>query len=1020
MNLIQSALKNKQFILTLYFFFAILGIYSIFTIPRYENPPITAPGVSIFIGYPGASPQDVEKLILDPLEDAIHEISKIKRLQSICKDDLVELRIEFHHDVDINEKYREIIDKFNNIEKDLPEDIAYRLFVKWSVSDINIFQLAIVPDSLSYFELDRISEDLKNDLEQISGIKKVSIYGLPEKKIYVDVDPALLSQYHLSALQLLSILQSSNYSLPGGSIQMGARKVQVQLNTDLNNVYQLQNLVLKSDGKHVLLLKDVAHIYSKYENKDYIVRFDKKPAIFIAVSQEEKKNIYPIISKVKKVIQQYESRYPTIHFYPAFDQSRSVSYRLNNFLINFLEGLFLVGVIVFLLIHYRASLIILLALPLSLLIALFLLDTQGFGLQQVSIAGMIIALGMLVDNSIVVTENIERMIANGIPRDEAVIKAPSQVAWAVFSATSTTVLAFTPMLFLKSSVGDFVRTLPLVVIYSLVASYLISITLTPILSQMFLSTAHQEKRSFLQRGLQVFLQRYYKPLLEHVLLSPHKYIGIAFIIFVFSLGLFPFIGISFFPKAEIPQIMVQVKLPKGSSIHETDKITAIVEDSLLTIDGVLHISTNIGHGNPRIYYNHLIPLQDPSMAEILCEIKTFNPVEIAKIVEKIRRKISSIPGAEMKVIEFTQGPPQEAPIEIRVTGKNLDKLMRISRKMETIISTHPAVVNIENPLKHQKLNLKIEIFRDKASLYGVTMQAIAQTVRTALEGTKMTSIHASSGEKFDIIVRLASSDSIKLSDLYGLYVPSISGALVPLKEIGRFYFESQPVEIRHYNFLRVGMVKADVKRGYSAVKVTAELKKKLDQALPHQKEYKISFGGEKENQQEAFRGMYRALMVAIFLVILILVIQFKSYFQPFIIISAVPMATIGSFVFLFITRNSFSFMAFIGFISLVGIVVNNAIVLVDYTNQLLQEEQKLDEAIREAATTRFRPIISTTLTTILGLLPLTLFGGTLWAPLGWVIIGGLLSSTFLTLLIVPALYKIFYKVEKFVQTGLKT
>ncbi|GAB4182037.1 MAG: efflux RND transporter permease subunit [Calditrichia bacterium] len=1013
MGLIKLIFHNRQFVFTFFVFFLVVGIVSLFTIPRYENPPMTAPGISIFVGYPGGSPGDLETLILDPLEEAFHEISDIKKIHSICKDNLIELRIEFDHGTDIDDKYREVVDQYNSIEHMLPEEIAWKLFVKWAVSDINIYQFALIPNHVNWDRLKDVTEELRKDLEKIKEVKKISVSGLPEKRIFIDIDPNLLAEYNLSFPDIAGIIQHSNIALPSGNFYVGEKNIQIKLNSEIVTIDQLKNLIIKSNGLHVLRLKDVARIYGGHDPVNAIIRCDQSPALFISVSQKEGVNIYNVSQEVMKTVSTFKRKYHhELSVITVFDQSRIVSHRLNNFAVNFGEGLILVAVIVVLLINVQASLIILISLPLSLLIAIFALDLQGIGLEQVSIAGMIIALGMLVDNAIVVTENIERHLREGKSKMRAILEAPAEVLWPVFTATATTILAFAPMLFLDSMVGDFIKSLPLVVIYSLAASYMIALTLNPLLSYYYLPEQTKERFSFLRKGLEKFLTKVYQPILKELIHRPMKYIWIPLILFLFSLALLPFIGISFFPKAEIPYIIIQVSTPKGTNLNATDAVVKKIEEKLVDIPHIRHISTSVGQGNPRIYYNHFTPLEDPSISEILVELNTFSPIKIGEIVDTVRSRLSNVTEADINVIEFMQGPPQEAPIEIRIIGQQLDRIDDVTAQIKKILSKHPAVVNIQTPTSMNKMELKIKIDRDKAAMLGIGMTTLAQTMRAAIEGFEVKHLKRNDGEKFPIVVRIGPKDSIRYSSIKQIKIPSVSGALVPLNEIAEFFYETTPVEIRHYNFDRIGLIKADVKRDYSAVKVIGELERQIKEAGIGGSQIQIQFGGEKESQQEAFGSLYYAFMIAFLMVLLILVIQFKSYFQPLIIVSAVPLSTVGSFVLLFITGNSFSFMAFIGFISLVGIVVNNSIVLVDYTNQLLARGKPLDEVIIDAASTRFRPILSTTITTILGIFPLTIFGGTLWAPLGWVVIGGLVSSTLLTLLVVPALYKLLYKVER--------
>lgn len=1010
--MVKWAIRNKPFILTSTLLIFIAGIFSLYQIPKYENPPITAPGVSVFIGYPGANPLEMEKLILNPLEEAIHEISSIKRIHSICKDNLVEIRIEFTHGVDVDDKFREIMDAYQSKTDELPSDIQFAHFIKWSVSDVNILQIAIEPVSGNPEDIREIAEDLKDRLERIEELKKVTITGLPEKKVYIFCDPELLQRYNLSYLQLMEILNKSNTSIPVGAIKIQSRRIQVETNAEISDPDDLKNLIVKTDGKTFLRLKDIATVRIG-EDEDAPVTFTGgKRVVFVSMAQKENVNIFSARSKVGKILEEFQAKYHTVcNFQPVFDQSRIVSYRFYGFFGNLIQGLILVGLITILMIQFRASFIILMSIPLILLGSIFLLNLQGYGLDQVSIAGMIVALGMLVDNSIVVTENIERHLRLGKNRLQAVLDGTNEVILPMFSATVTTVLAFVPLLFLNTQVGDFIKTLPLVVISSLIFSYIIAVTLNPILSFHFLSANHSASRTF-NRIIEDILNRYYTPLVHRILQRPLKYIGLGLIYTLLGIAFLFFIPVSFFPKAEIPYLMVQIRMPAGYSITATRNFALQFERKVRSTEGVVSTAVTIGQGNPRIYYNHLTPIADPTISEILVELKTFSPSEIGTIAQNLRKLSPDYSGPEIKVIEFTQGPPQDAPIEFRIFEDDLQKLEIITKSIFSIISSHPGIINIDIPLLRKKLTLNLEIDRDKCSLMGIPTDRIVLSSRAALEGMEVKPIRMKSGEEMPVVLQMASKDSISLSRWMKTPILSLANKQVPLEQLVKMNIFSTPTEIHHHQFQRVSVIRADVRREFHALEVVKELESRI-RSHPELEGIPFSVGGERENQQEAFGKMYYSFAIAFALVILILVIQFRSYLQPLIIMTAIPVATIGAFFSLFLFRQTFSFMAFIGFTSLIGIVVNNSIILVDYINQLLSGSMNLDEAIIQASMTRLRPVLSTTLTTILGILPLAIFGGTLWRPMALVIMGGLISSTILVLLVVPSLYKIVYKAEKY-------
>ena len=671
---------------------------------------------------------------------------------------------------------------------------------------------------------------------------------------------------------------------------------------------------------------------------------------------------------------------------------------------NLIQGIILVGIVIFLSLGFRASILVIIAIPLSILIGLGWVDIAGFGLQQISIAALVIALGLLVDNSIVITENIERFMRKSEDRTRAASEATSQLAWPIIAATLTTILAFIPIITMPDKAGRFIQSLPVTVILTLIASLLIALTLTPFLASRFFRTQSQKRKI---RGFRVFLKKmiegpYRKTL--HFSLKRGWFIILVSVLALGAAGLiFSRVGVSFFPKAEKPQFLVRISVPESYSIEKTDEVTRYVEAVLDTITDVEVYASNVGHGNPRIYYNTFPRRNEKNFAEIFVELHEYEVEEFDALIEQLRDSFSNYPGAKINVKEFEQGAPIEAPLTIKVTGDNLDTLRSLSSKILTWVENTPGVVNSENNLDRKSTDIWFKINRQKANMSGVPIHAIDMTIRTAIAGSQASVFRDESGKEYDIILRLPSGSSFQ--DIQKIYIKSMTGEMIPLRQLVNIEYKRAPGIVSHYNLSRDATITADIEKGYSLDEIIEDLDKKIV-AMEFPKGYDYKYTGELESREESFGGMARASIIAIIAIFAVLVLQFGSFLQPLIIFSAIPLALIGSTLALYITGYSFSFTAFIGLISLIGIVVNNSIILVDYANILQKEGKGLDIALIEAGETRFTPIILTTLTTIGGLLPLTLQGGTLWAPMGWTIIGGLLVSTFLTLVVVPVLYKL--------------
>ncbi len=1007
MNLPKFAIENHQFSTIAVSILVLLGVVSFLSMPRSENPQVSPPGSTVFVVYPGANPTDVEKLIVKPIEDELNELEDIKTVNSVSRTGFCKIEIEFFSGSDVDEKYSDVLQKINNIRSVLPDEVLSVDVIKWTITDVKILQLAMVSKNVPYYELEDEAENLKDQLKNVSGVKKVDLWAFPERELRVTPDFERMAQQNISLTTLIGVLQSNNLNIPGGKIDIGGKDFSINTSGNFENIDAIKNTILNFGNNQIVYLKDIAKVEFTYEDQNYYARFNGKRCVFITISQKSGTNIFTITDKLKDKIKKFnEELTERIKIETVFDQSIGVANRLDGFFINLLQGLILVGIIVILAVGFRASIVVLTVIPISIIIGIGLIDLSGYGLQQMTIAGLVIALGLLVDNAIVVTENISRFINLGYSKVEAAIKGASQISLAVTSSTITTVLAFVPMMLMSGVVGDFIRSKPIIVSFTLLASLWISLTVTPYLSKQLFTEKSAKHKSKIRNFIDQKIIARYKIRLNFALNHPKTIVIIASVVFVLSLGLFPLVGVSFFPKAEKPQFLINVNLPEGSSIDKTNEVAKYIEAVLSKKEEVKSYAVNIGRGNPRIYYNVLTKRNAANHAQFFVLLKEFEFYSFNNFLDELREEFDMYPGAKIEVKDFQQGPPVEAPIAIKIIGDNIEKLKELSIVVEDYINKTEGTLNVYNPLRTTKTDLHININRAKAAMYGVQISEIDKAVRAAIAGIIVSKFRDDEGKEYKIVVR-GEQDYINQLDKFDkIFVSSLRGAQIPLNQLANIEFESSPLEISHFDLSRNVTVTSDVKSQYAVNEVTNQIISKLEN-FDFPKGYSFYIGGELESQQESFGGMAKALIIAIVGIFGVLVLQFKSYSQPLIVFSAIPLAIIGSIIALLITGNSFSFTAFVGLTSLVGIVVNNSIILVDYSNQLRTEGKNIIESVKEAAEVRFVPIILTTATTIGGLLPLTLAGGTMWAPMGWAIIGGLIASTFLTLIVVPVLYKIY-------------
>ncbi len=1013
MKIPRLAIENYQFTLTAFLLLLILGVSSFFSMPRSEDPPMQLPGASVIIIYPGSNPIDLEQLVATPLEEAINELDDIKRMETAMRDGILVTSVEFTFESDPDEKFDEVVQQVNSIRDELPDEIYDLEILEWNSTDVVMMHLAIVSETAEFAIMENEAEMLKKRIERVPGVKLVDLLAIPELEVRVSLDLEKMSQMNITIDLVSKAIMSNNANIPGGSMKMGERDFSIKTSGSYQDLDQISNTVVSSYNGRNIYLKNIADVHFDYADHIYFARYQGKRAVFLSVMQKEGYNIFKITGKIHQIMEDHASGLDNeMQLITVFDQADSVDERINGFLSNLFFGILLVGLVIFLSLGFRASLLVIIAIPLSILIGLGFVDLSGFGLEQMSIAGLIISLGLLVDNSIVIVENIERFIGLGNTNRDAAVKGSAQLGWPIISATVTTMLAFIPIIAMPDKAGRFIQSMPVTVIFTLFASLCIALLLTPYLANIFLKK-HSDKTTKKHELNLKFLMRYliagpYRISLDFALRRRGLVILISLALLAGSLGLFRLVGVSFFPKAEKPQFMIRIHTPDGVNIDKTDEVARKVESMLDTLEGVKHYATNVGHGNPRIYYNIFPKRFERNFAEIFVELEEYEVEQFDALITDLRNLFSDFPGARIDVKEFEQGAPVEAPLVVKITGPNLDMLTKLSEDFEYFLREEPGLVNIDNQLSKASTDLYININRDKASMLGVPIYEIDRTIRTAITGMPVSSFRDVEGNEFDIVLRLPFKDRLRLEDFERIYVSSMSGHQIPLKQLARLELKEAPGIITHFDMDRNGSLTADIRKGYDLDDIIASLDARF-QSYPIPPDYEYKFTGELENREESFGGMARASIIALIAIFAVLVLQFRSFSQPFIIFSAFPLAMIGSVLALYVTGYSFSFTAFIGLISLIGIVVNNSIILVDYINKLLEEGMDKITAIKQAGETRFTPIVLTTFTTIGGLLPLTLRGGTLWAPMGWTIIGGLFVSTFLSLLVVPVLYHMYTK-----------
>lgn len=1007
MKISEYAVKNSQFTLVIFLMIIVLGITTILNMPRSEDPEMHAPAYLIIVNYPGTSPRDIEDRVVTPLEKVISGLDDIKRVRTSVANGVAVIRVEYKYSSNIDSKYQEIVREVNNKRSELPAEITNIDIQKQQPSDVNVLQAALVSENAPRSKLQYYAEKLQDELEKVSALKQVTIYGLPGQQVRIELNLEKMSQMHLPVSAVVNSLHSEMASIPGGSVDASKLTFNIKTN-DYRTLDAVNNTIVYALGGKNIALKDIARVYYGYGEEKHIARLNGHRCVFVVAAQKEGENINRTQTQYVKVLADFKKVLPAnIDLVQNFDQADNVNRRLTGLSHDFIIAILLVA-ITLLPLGIRPAVIVMISIPLSLAIGIVLLQLFGFNLNQLSIVGLVVALGLLVDDSIVVVENIERWMLEGHSRMEATLKATGQIGMAVVGCTVILIIAFMPLVFLPEGSGDFIRCLPLAVIFCVLASMAVSLTIIPFLSSRLLKNhTGNPEGNFLMRGLKRMIHGSYARLLDKALQRPFITIGVAVVIFVASLQLFGAIGFSLFPSSEKPQFLINITTPNQSNLPYTDSITRAIEKQLKQEPIIKYYATNVGHGNPRIYYNVIAENNRSDFAQLFIQLdEDTRPDAKLALIQKLQNRWAHYPGAKVEVKNFEQGPPVVAPVEVRLFGENLDTLRALSAKVEKMLHETQGTMYVNNPVSLLKSDIRVAVNKDKAQQLGVSSLAVDQIARLAVTGLDMGTYYNNDNKYgYAVLLTRMKDGRPNLDAFRNLYVNNAQGNALPLNQVADLKLEASPAIINHQEKKRVVSVQANVQKSFLVSRVLDDVQQKMDKMkLPVG--YSYEMGGEVESRNNSFGGFLSIILVTVFMFIAVLVLLFKTFKSMLIILSVIPLGVVGAAVALWVSGNSLSFVAIIGLIALAGIEVKNTILLVDFTNQLRRQGKGLQEAIREAGEVRFLPIVLTSLTAIGGLIPIAISTNPLISPLAIVLIGGLISSTLLSRIVTPIIYEL--------------
>ena len=1010
MQLLEFPIRRYQFTLVVFLCLAAIGWFSFSNIPREEDPFFKTAAYSIPIIYPGADPVEIERLVVKPIEDRIAALDDVFKLETTVVDGVGVIFIQFGVNSDPDKKYDEVTREVGVVRDSLAaggSSVVNITVRKWSPAYVNIVQFALVSEEAPYSELEDTARDLADALKAVPGVRTAETWAYPKREMRVALNLARMAELKITPTQVMNALQSENAAIPAGFIDLGARSFSLKASDSYNAEDDVRNTVVASRNGQITRVADVAEVRWDHAPLSYVGRYNGKRAIFVTAQQQDNQNILKTNERIAAAVEAFRSNNlpARIQLEWGFRQADNVAHRLNSLYRDFGIAIGLV-MVTLLPLGLRAAGIVMIAVPLSLAFGLMVLYFAGYSLNQISIAGFVVALGLLVDDSIVVVENIARHLREGHSRTQAALLATRQIFEAILGCTATLVFAFLPLLMLPGDAGKFIRVLPTAIVATVLGSLIVALFVIPFLaSRLLKQEGHSEGSPLLQKVMAV-IHRYYRPALHVSLANPKTtaWVTIGGSLLLSALVV-PILGSSLFPKADTPRFLVNISTPNGSSFAETRKALDFVEAKLNQIPEVRNYFSNLGHGNPQIYYNH-IPTEDAAnYAEIYVQLHDYDARTTPLRLDELREQLDVYPNARITVKEFTNGIPISAPVSVRVLGPDLEVLQKLSHQVEALVKETPGARDVKNSMRVTRTNLRLHVDSAKANLLGVPTVEFDRAVRLAVSGISAGKFRDAEGEQYDIMLRAPVGERATLDTLQQTRVATVTGQSLPLSQLATLQFESAPILIQRFSRERAVVIDASAERGQNVGKLTAAVVQKLDE-FSWPAGYRYTLGGEAASSAESFSGIGTAIIVAIFGIFAILVLEFGSFKSTLIVLTVVPLGVLGGLLMLLATGNDISFTASIGFIGLIGIEIKNSILLVDFTNQLRREGVSLDEAIERAGEVRFLPILLTSATAIGGLLPLALENTGIYSPLAWVIIGGLITSTLLARLVTPVMYKL--------------
>jgi len=1001
------------------------GLVAYLRLPREASPDVSVPLILVITPYPGASPADVESQLTRPLERELQGLEGLKKLTSVSSEGASTVTVEFVSGTDIEPALQKVRDRLDLAKVDFPQETEDSVLREINFQDVPVLQVHL-SGNLGPVALKDLAEDLQDRIEGISGVLRATIVGGRDREVRVEVDPQKLQLYGLSLDDVLDAVREENVSIPGGSMDLGDQSFAIRVPGEVSEPRDIESFVVDARDGSPVLVSDVAEVVFGFEDRESFARIERRESVALSVQKRVGANIIEVADAVRALVEQRREFWPTgTEATFLADQSLEIRRMVKDLENNILSGLVLVVLVLMFVLGFRNALFVGLAIPFSMMLTFAALEATGTTLNMVVLFSLVLAVGMLVDNAVVVIENIYRHMQEGTGRLEAASIATREVGAAILISTLTTVGAFSPLIFWPGIIGDFMSFLPITVSAVLVASLVVAFTINPVICSAFMRAKKDPAGPRALDRVGEGIARRYRTVLETCLDHRGLVLAGTVALFVAVLALFagPLnTGIEFFPDTEPTQIWVDVEMPPGTRLERTDEVIRGLEADLQGLPDVEVLAAGTGAGSQ----NDELGLGsggDPTRGRITIDLvdRSIRSQSSFLTLDEVRRRAGERPGVTLDIDRLRDGPPVGDPLSIEITGEDFATLGAIAGRIRKAVEGIPGLVSLDDDFDLARPEIRVLVDRVQAARQGLTTEKIARTVRTAVNGTKA-SVYRYGKDEADIVVRLKEENRESLEALERLTIVAEAGSQIPLTAVARLERGRALTSITHKNQNRVVTVSGKVTSPQLAEPVRQEARRRLEAMTePLPDGYTLTFAGQSEDEEETKAFLTSAFLYAILLVLSLMVAKFDSLVLPLVILSAVIMSMVGVLLGLIIMDLPFGIiMTGLGVISLAGIVVNNAIVLLDYGEQQWHKGgMSRRDLVMTTGSRRLRPVLLTAVTTILGLIPLSsgvefdfhqfvfTSGGESsqwWRGMGVAVIFGLAFATFLTLVVVPVLY----------------